>query len=180
MNDRLFASLLFALSGLLAVAELALLFSASLPPDLPVLFLSLALSLAGMLFSARLFLGSRHAVESVSARRKRAMRDEMMRERLEGYRSDEEFRGGACGDGGKPSIERSGASGLEGFSLDMEGFREYIGRSMGEGGNDGDEDGISVELDSDALARSGGTMPSDFSHDPSSVMASLRRAGGKP
>lgn len=178
MNDRLFASLLFALSALLGLAELLLLFGAAPPPDLSVLFLALALSLAGMLFSARMFLGARQSVESVSSRRRRAMQDSMMRDRLEGYRSDEEFSGGACGEGHAVAACSTSLD-LGKFSLDMEGFREYIGRSMSEGGEEEEGGGMSVDLDGDALARSGGTMPADFSHDPKSVMASLRRAGGK-
>lgn len=177
MNDRLFALLLFSVSLGLAAAELALLASA-FPPDFSVLVLAVAISLAGMLFSVRLLLGARHAVESVSVRRKRAMQDPVMRERLEGYASDEEFLGGACRCTQSSSSAFSRLN-LESFSLDREGFQEYIGRSMG-GSGENEECGFSVDLDCDALSRGGGTMPSDFSHDPASVMAGLKRAGRKP
>ncbi|WP_157858113.1 hypothetical protein [Pelodictyon luteolum] len=180
MNDRLFSSLLFAVSLGLALIELALLASLS-PPDVSLVVLAVALSLAGMLFSVRMLLGARHAVESVSSRRQRAMQDPVMRERLEGYATDEAFRGGACGGGETAAAPSSAPSrlNLETFSLDREGFQEYIGRSMGGGGEE-EDGGFCVDLDCDALSRGGGVMPSDFSHDPASVMAGLKRAGGKP
>jgi hypothetical protein len=75
-------------------------------------------------------------------------------------------------EGGKQSV-------LEGHSMDRESFDDYIRRSM----NGAEEDtesadkGFSVELDAAALSRGPSVPPADFSHDPKSVISSLKRAG---
>jgi hypothetical protein len=61
-------------------------------------------------------------------------------------------------------------------SLDKESFDEYIRRSMNNAEGDADS-GFSVELDSEALSRGTGTMPSDFSHDPKAVFSKLKKPG---
>lgn len=68
---------------------------------------------------------------------------------------------------------------ISGISLDKASFDEYIRRSMtsGEKEQEGADSGFSVELDSDALSRGTGTMPSDFSHDPKAVFAKLKKPG---
>ena len=83
------------------------------------------------------------------------------------------FRGDSVGnDGKKPCI-------LEGHTMERESFDDYIRRCM----NGAEEDlesadnGFSVELDGAALSKRAGVPPADFSHDPKSVIASLKRAG---
>jgi hypothetical protein len=83
---------------------------------------------------------------------------------------------GAAGesDGEKPSI-------LEGHSMDRESFDDYIRRCMTGAGDDPEcvDNGFSVELDGSALSRGTGVPPANFSHDPKSVISSLKRAGSK-
>ncbi len=80
------------------------------------------------------------------------------------------FSDGAAGQ--KPCI-------LEGYSMERESFDDYIRRSMSGSEEDPEsaDQGFSVELDGAALSRGTGTPPADFSHDPKSVISSLKRAG---
>lgn len=68
---------------------------------------------------------------------------------------------------------------LEGHSMDRESFDEYIRRCMSGAGEDPDsaDKGFSVELDGEALSKGAGVPPAEFSHDPKSVISSLKRAG---
>jgi hypothetical protein len=68
---------------------------------------------------------------------------------------------------------------LEGHSMERESFDDYIRRSMSgiEGDSEGADKGFSIELDGAALSKGVGVPPADFSHDPKSVIASLKRAG---
>ena len=77
------------------------------------------------------------------------------------------FSGGAAGQ--KPCT-------LESYSMERESFDDYIRRSMN-GAVEDSEDGFSVELDGAALSKGTGVPPVNFSHDPKSVIASLKRAG---
>ncbi|WP_076791517.1 hypothetical protein [Chlorobium sp. KB01] len=65
---------------------------------------------------------------------------------------------------------------IDGFSLDSESFDLYIQRSMSSTESEGD-DGFCVELDSEALSKRTGPMPSDFSHDPKAVFSKLKKPG---
>jgi len=169
MSDRLFAMLLFLVSSVLAVAEVFLALYGGMNTGVMLLVLSLAVASAGVLFSLRTLVGQRDQVESVSVRRRRARRDSMMRERLKAYPSDDDFFGEpAAAPGGRPLDERPSTLGE--LQMEKESFQEYIKRSMSA---PEEEDEVGV------VPGSGGTMPSDFSHNPSSVIASLKRAGGK-
>jgi hypothetical protein len=70
---------------------------------------------------------------------------------------------------------------LEGHSMDKASFDEYIRRCM----NVADEEsqsadsGFSVELDSAALAKGTGPMPTDFSHDPKALFSKLNKPGAR-
>ena len=68
---------------------------------------------------------------------------------------------------------------LEGYSMERESFDDYIRRSMSgaEVDLESADKGFSVELDGVALSKGAGVPPADFSHDPKSVIASLKRAG---
>lgn len=68
---------------------------------------------------------------------------------------------------------------LEGHSMDRESFDEYIRRCMNGAEDDAEsaDNGFSVELDGAALSKGAGVPPADFSHDPKSVISSLKRAG---
>ena len=68
---------------------------------------------------------------------------------------------------------------LEGHSMDRESFDDYIRRCMNGAGEESEsaDKGFSVELDGEALSRGSGVPSADFSHDPKSVISSLKRAG---
>jgi hypothetical protein len=68
---------------------------------------------------------------------------------------------------------------LEGYSMERESFDDYIRRSMSGSEEDSEsaDKGFSVELDGAALSKGAGVPPTDFSHDPKSVIASLKKAG---
>ncbi len=68
---------------------------------------------------------------------------------------------------------------LEGHTMDRESFDDYIRRCMTGVGYDPEcvDKGFSVELDGDALSKGSGVPPPDFSHDPKSMISSLKRAG---
>jgi hypothetical protein len=70
---------------------------------------------------------------------------------------------------------------LEGHSMDRESFDEYIRRCMSGSGDDPEstDKGFSVELDGEALSKGSGVPPAEFSHDPKSVISSLKRAGSQ-
>lgn len=129
MSDRLFAMLLFFLSSVLAGAELFLAVYGGLNTGAMLLVLSLAVALAGALVSLRMLVGQREQVESVSARRRRARQDVMMRERLKAYPSDDDFfSGSSVVPGDVPLVERPSTLGE--LQMEKESFQEYIKRSM--------------------------------------------------
>ena len=68
---------------------------------------------------------------------------------------------------------------LEGHTMERESFDDYIRRCMNGAEEDSEsaDKGFSVELDGAALSKGGGVPPADFSHDPKSVISSLKRAG---
>ena len=67
---------------------------------------------------------------------------------------------------------------LEGHTMDRESFDDYIRRCMSGAGEDPDsaDKGFSVELDGEALSKGAGVPPAEFSHDPKSMISSLKRA----
>ena len=70
---------------------------------------------------------------------------------------------------------------LEGHTMDRESFDDYIRRCMSGGGDDPQcaDNSFSVELDGEALSKGAGVPPAEFSHDPKSVISSLKRAGSQ-
>lgn len=68
---------------------------------------------------------------------------------------------------------------LEGHSMDRESFDEYIRRCMNVADEESEsaDNGFSVELDSVALSKGTGAMPTDFSHDPKAVFSKLNKPG---
>ena len=70
---------------------------------------------------------------------------------------------------------------LEGHSMDRESFDEYIRRSMNVADEESEsaDKGFSVELDSAALSKGTGSMPTDFSHDPKAVFSKLKKSGAR-
>ncbi|MDP8305100.1 MAG: hypothetical protein RAO75_01080 [Candidatus Chlorobium antarcticum] len=169
MSDRLFALNFLFLSSIFAAIELFLAVYGGMDAGFMLLVLSLALAAAGVLVSLRTLVGQREQAESVSERRRRAREDSMMRERLKAYPSDDDFfSASACASGDAPIDERPSTLGQ--LQMEKESFQEYIGRSMS-APEEEDEVGVGP--------MTGGTMPSDFSHGPSSAIESLKRAGGK-
>lgn len=94
MNERLFLKLLLALFSVLLVAEplLALLYGFRL--ELMLFSFLIAVALIGILVTLRFLLPQRAEIDSVSARRAKARRSDVMRDRLKAYSIDEEFLGG--------------------------------------------------------------------------------------
>ncbi len=265
MDERFFLKLLLTLFSGLVAAELLVVALFGFRLELIFFCFVLAVAVTGILVVVRLLLQQPHEMDSVSGRRARQMRTDIMRDRLREYSVDEEFLGrGAKGtkanvvaplmnetqkssnqfqekpvasleeaimvhaemygglgpllqmmetiddasfcrlvkkagmgelsreevmckitfmieassslscDTGEPSV-------LEGHSMDRESFDEYIRRCMtgAEDDSKGTE-GFSVDLDSAALSWGTGVPPADFSHDPASVISSLKRAGARP
>ena len=270
MNERFFLKLLLALFSAFVAVELLVVLLFGLRLELILLCFILAAAFTGITIVVRLLSPQRSEVDSVSTRRAREKRNDIMRERLRDYSVDEEFlcaetfrnvRGSAPAapmsetqrSASQPAVETVvsveqalrvhaemyGGLGqllqmmekidepsfgrlvkkagfgelskeevmlkitlmvaeespsmrgvaesdqerpciLEGYSMDRESFDEYIQRSMN--GSEGDAecaDGFSVELDGAALSRASGTPPTDFTHDPTSIISSLKRAGAK-
>ncbi len=267
MNERFFLKLLLALFAGLIVAEVVVVALFGLRLELILFCFILAAALTGILVVVRLLLQQSSEVDSVSARRARGKRSDMMRDRLRDYSVDEEFLSGesltrakgsssaypafdthrsrnqspcdtttsieeairvhaemfgglgqllqmmekiddssfgqlvkkaALGELSREEViirirlmihENSRDSGnvdgeqrsvLEKHSMERESFDEYIRRCMT--GSEGDSecaDGFSVELDSVAFSRQSSVPPANFSHDPKSVISSLKRAAAK-
>ncbi|TLU87752.1 MAG: hypothetical protein FDX21_02730 [Chlorobium sp.] len=197
MNERLFLKLLLALFSGLIVAELLVVLLFGFRLELLLFWFILAVAFAGILVVVRLLDQQRSEIDSVSSRRAKMKRSDVMRDRLSEYSVDEEF---LCaerstqgkGDQQEPSSAESvsrrdaeGACGttlsvLESWSMERESFDEYIRRSMS-GAAEGSEcaDAFSVDLDGAALSKGIVRPPEDFEHSPKSVMASLKRAGMK-
>ncbi len=91
MSERLVAGIIVGLSILLLVSEAALISLYGLRFELVLLPVVVFLALLGLLFGVSLLRPARPAIESVSARRARAMKDEKVRKLLDGYEVDEEF-----------------------------------------------------------------------------------------
>lgn len=186
MNERFFLKLQLALFVGLISAEVVVVALFGLRLELILLCFIVASALTGSAFVVRLLLGERREIETVSMRRAMQKREGIMQERLSEYGVDEEFMGGKTvrravtsvvhfaedtGVDEKPTI-------LASHSMERESFDDYIRRSMNGAGGDWEE-GFSVELDGAALARGTGVPPADFSHDPKSVIESLKRVGGR-
>jgi len=269
MNERLFLVLLLALFLGLFAAELLVVAWFGFRLELILFCFIMAVSLTGILVVVRLLLQQPPEIDSVSKRRAKEKRLDIMQDRLKNYSVDDEFLGRESvtqGKGNSPElpmtekrgkhctgettssierairvhadrygglgqllqmmekidelsfsrlvtnvgfgevsreevlvtiarmiegdsrfmsdvVEREGerTSVLDGHSMERESFDEYIRRCM-VGAEDVDErgdKGFSVELDSSALARGTSVPPADFSHDPKSVMSSLKRAGAQ-
>lgn len=187
MNERVFLKLLLVLFAGLIAAEVLVVVLFGLRLELILLCFIVVAALTGIAFVVRLLQGDRREIETVSMRRAMQKSGGIMQERLGDYAVDEEFMGGKTARGRGASAtpfadhactnEREKPSTLEGHSMDKESFDDYIRRSMN-GAMEDSEDGFSVELDGDALARGLGVPPANFSHDPKSVIDSLKRAGG--
>ncbi len=94
MDERLTGKLLFALSASLLLAELIIAAFGGMDTGWMLLAFFVYVALGGMLFSGGMMRGGDgSAIESVSMRRARAMREEGMKDILEGYDVDEEFLG---------------------------------------------------------------------------------------
>jgi len=263
MNERFFLKLLLTLFSGLVAAELLVVLLFGFRLELILFCFVLAVALTGILVVARLLLQQPAEMDSVSGRRARQMRTDIMRDRLREYSVDEEFLGMGERKGAKANpvaspmhvapgnrnqsasapvasleeairvhAERCGGlapllvmmetideasfcrlvkkaglgelsreevmckilfmiedsssqmpdtgkqSALDGYSMERESFDDYIRRCM-TGAEDDSKcaDGFSVDLDSAALSKGPGVPPADFSHDPASVMSSLKRAG---
>ncbi|MFZ4524333.1 MAG: hypothetical protein ACOYOE_01975 [Chlorobium sp.] len=265
MNERFFLKLLLTLFSGLVAAELLVVVLFGFRLELILFCFVIAVALTGILVVVRLLLQQPSEMDSVSGRRARQKRTDIMRDRLREYSVDEEFLGGGSVKGAKEnsvaspitepqrSRKPSGAklatsieeairvhaemygglgpllqmmekidetsfcrlvkkaglgelsreevmckitfmiedasssirstgepSALEGHSMERASFDEYIRRCM-TGAEDDSKgaDGFSVDLGSAALSRGAGIPPADFSHDPTSVIASLKRAGAQ-
>ena len=88
---------------------------------------------------------------------------------------------GSCSSEAASEAEGESPCILEGHTMDRESFDDYIRRCMTGVGDDPEcvDKGFSVELDGDALSKGSGVPPPDFSHDPKSMISSLKRAGSQ-
>ena len=93
MNERLLLKLLLALFSGLIAAELLVVALFGFRLELMLFCFILAVALTGILVVVRLLGQQRPEIDSVSARRAKAKRSEVMRDRLKDYGVDEEFLG---------------------------------------------------------------------------------------
>ncbi|WP_150132361.1 hypothetical protein [Prosthecochloris sp. GSB1] len=91
MSERLIARIVIWLSLMLVLAEAALFVFNGLRMEFVLLPLVVFLAALGVLFGVTSLKGSRPEIESVSMRRARAMKDDLVRKQLEGYEVDDEF-----------------------------------------------------------------------------------------
>ena len=91
MNERLVARIVIGLSVLLIASEIVMIALYGIRFELVFLPFVIFLASLGVLFGIALLKGRRPEIESVSARRARAMKDEKVRKLLDGYEVDEEF-----------------------------------------------------------------------------------------
>ena len=94
MNERFFLKLLLALFSGLLVVELLVLLLFGFRLELIVFCFVIAVAMTGMLVVARLLQQQRAEIDSVSSRRAKAKRSDVMGDRLREYSVDEEFLGG--------------------------------------------------------------------------------------
>ena len=94
MNERFFLKLLLALFSGLLFAELLVVLLFGFRLELIVFCFIVAVAMTGMLVVVRLLLQHRAEIDSVSSRRAKAKRSDVMRDRLREYSVDEEFLGG--------------------------------------------------------------------------------------
>ena len=195
MNDRFFLKLLLVLFVGLIASEVLVVVLFGLRLELILFCFIVVAALSGIAVVIRLLLRERREIDSVSMRRAMQKRGGIMQDRLREYAVDEEFigaktlkrpKGSASAAPVTVSIEERAFLGeasiqkpctLESYSMERESFDDYIRRSMN-GAVEDSEDGFSVELDGAALAQGPGVPPPEFSHDPKSVIESLKRAGG--
>ncbi len=96
----------------------------------------------------------------------------------------EKIKGMACAEKTeiRETISRSLEETMRSLSNDRAGFDDYIRRCMTttERSDDSGDEGFSVDLDIARLSQGSSAPPSDWSHDPKSVMAKLKKPGAKP
>ena len=95
INERLLLKLLLALFSGLIAAELLVVALFGFRLELMLFCFILAAALTGILVVVRLLGQQRSDIDSVSARRVKAKRSDVMRDRLKDYGVDEEFLGGS-------------------------------------------------------------------------------------
>lgn len=187
MRERTLFILLFLLSLLFLVTEITLAINYGLRLDLMFFPFLLAVGIGSLFFFGSLLLSQTTAtIESVSTRRARQKKVEGLQQRLQGYDIDEEFIAGsrpgsvATAQAAEPAGMGATESLLDSYDMEQESFNEYIRRSMGaDTGAQSQPDGsIAVDLDGESLSHGINAPPAGFSHDPKSVIESLKRAGG--
>jgi len=94
MTERLFLKLLLTLFSSLLAAELLLVLLFGFRLELIVFAFVVAVALTGIVIVIHLMAQPRAEIDSVSARRAKAKRSDVMRDRLSAYSVDEEFLGG--------------------------------------------------------------------------------------
>ncbi|RNA65445.1 hypothetical protein CR163_009600 [Prosthecochloris sp. ZM_2] len=109
MNERLVSRVVIGLSLALIAAEAVLIAVYGLRMEIVLLPFIVFLAALGLLFGIASMRGMRSDIESVSMRRERAMKDELVRKRLEGYEVDEEFLPGSRKNK-KPPLRPSGTA----------------------------------------------------------------------
>ena len=101
MNERFFLKILLVLFGGLIAAEVLVVSLFGLKLELILLCFIIVAALTGILFVARLLITERTDIDSVSMRRAKEKRTDIMQDRLKEYGVDEEFLGGKSLNRGK-------------------------------------------------------------------------------
>ncbi|ARM31511.1 hypothetical protein [Prosthecochloris sp. HL-130-GSB] len=91
MSERVVSRVLIVLSVLLVIAEAVMVWLYGVHLETILLPFIFFLAAVAVLYGLVLMNGMRPEIESVSMRRARAMKDDLVRKRLEGYEVDEEF-----------------------------------------------------------------------------------------
>ncbi len=104
MSERVVVKILIGLSAALIVSELVLLAIFGVKLEMILLPFIVFLAAAGVLLGIAFLRGTRQEIESVSMRRARAMKDDLIRRRLDGYEVDEEFLPGGQKKRQKPQL----------------------------------------------------------------------------
>ena len=127
MSERVVLRILIGLSVALIFSELVLLIIFGVRIEMILLPFVVFLAAVGVLLGIAFLKGMRPEIESVSMRRARAMKDDMIRKRLEGYEVDEEFM-----PGGRKKRQKGRASALQPpFSHEAKPFTPPASTSRG-------------------------------------------------
>lgn len=198
MSKRLLLKILLVLFSSGAIGEVAVVLFAGWHVELLLFVFFMSCFAVAIVFVVQQLLDSGErcdAIDSVSARRARAMQSNELRERLGAYGVDHEFLPETLRSTNvvndtendvkgtvdkKERVSEEAKSSLKEFAMERESFDAYIQRCMSGESNDGDfSDELSIGLENPNSAKGVGMAPTDFSHSPAAVMESLKKRAGR-